>query len=71
MLTVIFLKFKILKFKMVAVIFSKHEFFLKKFENQNLKYWRFFSKFEFEFTFKKLNFFTVTYKAENLKYLYK
>jgi hypothetical protein len=56
MLAVIFSKFKILKFKMVAVIFSKHEFFLKKFENQNLKYWRFFSKFEFEFTFKKLNF---------------
>jgi hypothetical protein len=35
MLAVIFLKFKILKFKMLAVIFSK---------------------FEFEFTFKKLNF---------------
>ena len=66
MLTFIFLKFKILavifsklenlKFKMVAVIFSKHEFFFKKIENQNLKYWWFFSKFEFEFTFKKLNF---------------
>jgi len=25
-----FLKFEILKFKMVAVIFSKHEFFFKK-----------------------------------------
>jgi hypothetical protein len=37
-LAVIFSKFEILKFKMVAVIFSKHEFFLKKFENQNLKY---------------------------------
>jgi hypothetical protein len=56
MLTVIFSKFEILKFKMLAVIFSKLEFFLKKIENQNLKYWRFFSKFEFEFTFKKLNF---------------
>jgi hypothetical protein len=56
MLAVIFLKFEILKFKMLAVIFSQLEFFLKKFENQNLKYWRFFSKFEFEFTFKKLNF---------------
>jgi hypothetical protein len=42
MLIVIFLKFEILKFKMVAVIFSKHEFFLKKIENQNLKYWWFF-----------------------------
>jgi hypothetical protein len=38
MLAVIFSKFKILKFKMVAVIFSKHEFFLKRIENQNLKY---------------------------------
>jgi hypothetical protein len=56
MLVVIFLKFEILKFKMLAVIFSQLEFFKKKFENQNLKYWRFFSKFEFEFTFKKLNF---------------
>ena len=56
MLAVIFSKFEILKFKMVAVIFLKHEFFKKKIENQNLKYWRFFSKFEFEFTFKKLNF---------------
>jgi hypothetical protein len=37
---------------MVAVIFSKHEFFKKNIENQNLKYWW----FEFEFTFKKLNF---------------
>jgi len=56
MLAVIFLKFKILKFKMLTVIFSKHEFFLKKIENQNLKYWWFFLKFEFEFTFKKLKF---------------
>jgi hypothetical protein len=56
MLAAIFLKFKILNFKMIAVIFSKHEIFLKKFENLNLKYWRFFSKFEFEFTFKKLKF---------------
>jgi hypothetical protein len=55
MLAVIFSKFEIFKFKMVAVIFSKHEF-LKKIENQNLKYWRFFSKFEFEFTFKNLIF---------------
>jgi hypothetical protein len=54
-LVVIFSKFEILKFKIVAVIFSKHEF-KKKIENQNLKYWQFFSKFEFEFTFKKLNF---------------
>jgi hypothetical protein len=38
MMAVIFSKFEILKFKIVAVIFSKHEFFLKKFENQNLKY---------------------------------
>jgi len=30
MLTVIFLNFKILKFKMLAVIFSKLEFFFKK-----------------------------------------
>jgi hypothetical protein len=30
MVAVIFSKFEILKFKMVAVIFSKHEFFLKK-----------------------------------------
>jgi hypothetical protein len=37
MLAVIFSKFKILKFKMVAIIFSKHEF-KKKIENQNLKY---------------------------------
>jgi hypothetical protein len=37
MLAVIFSKFKILKFKMVAVIFSKHEF-LKKIKNQILKY---------------------------------
>jgi hypothetical protein len=37
MLTVIFSKFEILKFKMFAVIFSKLEFFLKKIENQNLK----------------------------------
>ena len=64
MLTFIFLKFEILKFKMIAVIFSKHDL-KKKIENQNLKYWQFFSKFEFEFTFKKLNFFTVTYKIEN------
>jgi len=56
MLVVIFFKFEILKFKMLAVIFSKLEFFFKKIENQNLKYWRFFSKFEFEFTFKKLKF---------------
>jgi hypothetical protein len=56
MLAVIFLKFKILKFKMLTVIFSKHEFFFKKIENQNLKYWWFFSKFEFEFTFKNLKF---------------
>jgi hypothetical protein len=56
MLAVILLKFKILKFKMLAVIFSKLEFFFKKIENQNLKCWPFFSKFEFEFTFKKLNF---------------
>jgi len=56
MLAVIFFKFKILKFKMLTVIFSKHEFFLKKIENQNLKYWWFFSKFEFEFTFKNLKF---------------
>jgi hypothetical protein len=38
MLAVIFSKFKILKFKMVAVIFLKHEFFKKRIENQNLKY---------------------------------
>jgi len=30
MLAVIFLKFEILKFKMLAVIFSKLEFFFKK-----------------------------------------
>jgi len=30
--------FQNLKFKMVAVIFSMHEIFLKKIENQNLKY---------------------------------
>jgi hypothetical protein len=56
MLAVIFSKFEILKFKMLAVIFSKLEFFYKKFENQNLKCWRFFSKFEFESTLKKLKF---------------
>jgi hypothetical protein len=56
MLAVNFCPFEILKFKMLAVIFSKFEFFLKKIENQNLKCWQFFSKFEFEFTFKKLNF---------------
>jgi hypothetical protein len=42
---------------MVAVIFSKHEFFLKKklkIKIENID--GFFSKFEFEFTFKKLNF---------------
>jgi hypothetical protein len=54
MLAVIFSNFKILKFKMLAVIFSKFDFFLKKIENQKLKCWWFFSKFEFEFTFKKL-----------------
>jgi len=41
---------------MLAVIFSKFEFFKKKIKNQNLKCWWFFSKFEFEFTFKKLKF---------------
>jgi hypothetical protein len=56
MLAVIFSKFEILKFKMLAAIFSKLEFLKKKFENQNLKCLRFFSKFEFEFAFKKLNF---------------
>jgi len=56
MLAVIFSKFEILKFKMLAVIFSKLEFFLKKIENQNLKCWLFFFKFEFECTFKKLKF---------------
>jgi len=50
---------------MVAVIFLKHEFFKKKFENQNLKYWRFFSKFEFKFTFLKNKILTITYKTEN------
>jgi len=39
MLAVIFLKFEILKFKMLAVMLAV-----------------IFSKFEFEFTFKKLNF---------------
>jgi hypothetical protein len=56
MFAVIFSKFENLKFKMLAVIFSKLEFFKKKIENQNLKCWRFFSKFEFEFTIKKLKF---------------
>jgi len=55
MLAVNFCPFEILKFKMLAVIFSKLEF-KKKIENKNLKCWLFFSKFEFEFTFKKLNF---------------
>jgi hypothetical protein len=55
MLAVNFCPFEILKFKMLLVIFSKLDF-KKKNLNQNLKCWRFFSKFEFEFTFKKLNF---------------
>jgi len=45
-----------LKFKMLTVIFSKLDFFKKKIESQNLKCWPLFSKFEFEFTFKKLKF---------------
>jgi len=56
MLVVSFLKFEILKFKMLTVIFSKLEFLKKKIKSQNLKCWPFFSKFEFEFTFKKLKF---------------
>jgi hypothetical protein len=56
MLVVSFLKFKILKFKMLTVIFSELEFFLKKNRKSKFKMLAFFSKFEFEFTFKKLKF---------------
>jgi hypothetical protein len=49
MLAVIFSKFKISKFKMLAVIFSK-------FKMLAVMLATIFSKFEFEFTFKKLKF---------------
>jgi len=49
---------------MFSVIYSKLELFLKN-KNENLKCLLFFSKFEFEFTFNKIKFLTVTYKTEN------